>query len=379
MILCAPDSFKGSLPASLAARALAEGVRPVLPGEEILEVPLADGGEGTVDALLAALGGKKVSARVQGPLGKPVEAFFGFIRGGKTAVVEMAAASGLPLVPAGERNPLPASTYGTGELIRAALEAGAREILVGLGGSATCDGGAGMAQALGFRLLDGRGRELPPGGAALVRLARIEPPPKDPPFPGIRFRALCDVDNPLLGRRGAARVFAPQKGASPEEVELLEKGLERLAARIRDQLGRDVAELPGAGAAGGLGAGLAGFLGADLQPGSSFVARAVELEKKIRAARLVLTGEGRLDGQTSMGKAPFQVIRLAREAGVPVFAFAGELAPGFEALYKEGLTSAFSLAPGPSTLEEARKNTEMWLAGAAERALRAWKAGRGED
>ncbi len=375
MILAAPDSFKGSLSAARAARALAEGVRRVLPAEEVLEVPLADGGEGTVEALLASLGGKKVSARVQGPQGEPVDAFFGLLEDGETAVVEMAAASGLPLVPPEKRDILQASTFGTGELVRLALEEGARRIVVGLGGSATCDGGAGMAQALGFSLLDGKGRELPPGGGPLVRLARIDPSGRHPALEKVRIVAACDVQNPLLGPRGAARVFAPQKGAGPEEVEILEKGLRRLAEALRDQLGRDVADLPGAGAAGGLGAGLAGFFGASLEPGFELVARAVGLEEKIRGARLVLTGEGRLDAQTSMGKAPLGVIRLAGKMGVPVFAFAGEVAPGHEALFEEGLTSAFPLCPGPVSLEEARKMAGPWLSTAAERALRAWKAG----
>ncbi len=375
MILAAPDSFKGSLSAARAARALAEGVRRVFPEEEVLEVPLADGGEGTVEALLASLGGKKVSARVQGPLGEPVEAFFGLLEDGKTAVVEMAAASGLPLVPPERRDVLRASTFGTGELIRLALEAGAREIVVGLGGSATCDGGAGMARALGFSLLDKDGQELPPGGGALTSLERIDPSRRHPALAGARILGACDVTNPLLGEKGAARVFAPQKGASPKEVEILEEGLRRLAGALRDQLGRDVADLPGAGAAGGLGAGLAGFLGATLEPGFELVARSVRLQEKVEAARLALTGEGRLDAQTSMGKAPQGVIRLARKAGVPVFAFAGELAPGHEALFEQGLTSAFSLCPGPASLEEARKKAEAWLAAATERALRAWKAG----
>ncbi len=375
MILAAPDSFKGSLSAARAARALAEGVRRVLPEEEVLEVPLADGGEGTVDALLASLGGKKVPARVQGPLGEPVEAFFGLMEDGRTAVVEMAAASGLPLVPPGKRDVLRASTFGTGELIRLALEAGAREIVVGLGGSATCDGGAGMARALGFSLLDKKGREIPPGGGALAFLEKIDSSRRHPALEGTRILGACDVANPLLGEKGAARVFAPQKGASPKEVELLEEGLRRLARVLRDQLGRDVADLPGAGAAGGLGAGLAGFLGASLEPGFELVARSVGLEEKVRAARLALTGEGRLDAQTSMGKAPQGVIRLAQKAGVPVFAFAGELAPGHEALFEQGLTSAFSLCPGPASLEESREKAQAWLAAAAERALRAWKAG----
>jgi len=374
LILAAPDSFKGSLSAARAARALAEGVGRVLPGEEVLQVPLADGGEGTADALLAALGGRKVPARVQDPLGRPVEAFFALLEGGKRAVVEMAAASGLTLVPREERDILRASTFGTGELIRLALEAGAEEILVGLGGSATCDGGAGMARALGFSLLDGEGKELPPGGGPLVRLAGIETSGRHPALDGARIVGICDVDNPLLGPRGAAAVFAPQKGAGPKEVEVLEEGLRRLAEALKRRFGREVADLPGAGAAGGLGAGLAGFLGAELERGFDLVARVLSLEEKISRARLVLTGEGRLDGQTAMGKAPFGVIRLCRRKGVPVIALAGELGPGLDALYEEGLSSAFSLCPGPVSPEEARTRAAEFLAGAAERALRAFLA-----
>ena len=372
MILAAPDSFKGSLSAARAALALAEGALRASPGEEVLQVPLADGGEGTVEAFLAALGGKKVPARVKGPLGNEVDAFFGLLEDGDTAVVEMAAASGLPLVPPEKRDIMKASTFGTGLLIRAALEAGARKILVGLGGSATCDGGAGMAQALGFSLLDKEGKELPPGGGSLVRLAALDPSAKHPALEEARFLAACDVTNPLLGPRGAAAVFAPQKGAGPGEVEILERGLRRLAEVLKDRLGRDVAEFPGAGAAGGLGAGLAGFLGASLEPGFELVARALGLEEKITKARLVLTGEGRLDGQTSMGKAPLGVVRLCRRHEVPVIALAGELGPGYRHLFEEGLTSAFSICPGPVSLEKAMEEGEALLADAAERAVRAF-------
>jgi len=374
LILCAPDSFKGSLSAARAARAMAAGAGRALPGEEVRLAPLADGGEGTVEALLQALGGEEVLLSVPGPLGEVVEAFYGLLPGGETAVIETAAASGLLLVPPERRDVLRASTFGTGRLIASALDEGARRILVGLGGSATCDGGAGMAQALGFSLLDEEGRELPPGGGALVRLHRIDPSGAHPALKEARIQGACDVEAPLLGPRGAAAVFAPQKGAGPEEVKILEAGLARLAEVLKIQFGRHVADLPGAGAAGGLGAGLAGFLGAELKPGFQLVAQAIDLEKKIQGARLVLTGEGRLDGQTSLGKAPAGVIRLCRRLGTPVLALAGELGPGWRTLLEEGLISAFPICPGPVPLEEAKRRAAEYLTDATERALRAFFA-----
>ncbi|MGE5529189.1 MAG: glycerate kinase, partial [Patescibacteria group bacterium] len=258
-IILAPDSFKGSLSARQAAEAMAAGARRAFPDAVLTLVPMADGGEGTAEALLDATGGEKREITVCGPAGRPVRAFYGLLGDGKTAVLEMASASGLNLVPAGERNPLHTTTRGTGELILAALDAGARRVLIGIGGSATNDGGAGLAQALGYRLLDGDGRDLPPGGAALARLARLEAYGADPRLGSVEFVAACDVTNPLLGPEGASAVYGPQKGATPAMVAELDHALARFAEVVRRDLGLDVADMPGAGAAGGLGAGLVAF------------------------------------------------------------------------------------------------------------------------
>lgn len=323
-ILVAPDKFRGTLTAAEAASAIARGWRRVRPHDVIEEVPLADGGEGTLDALLAALGGERRTARVSGPLGDEIEATFGLAGPrGRLGIVEMARASGLGLVSPARRDPMRASTRGTGELILAALRAGAREVLVCLGGSATTDGGAGMAQALGVALLDAEGVPVGPGGAGLLRLARIDATRLDPLARAARVQAACDVDSPLAGPRGAAHAFGPQKGASPEEVLLLDRALRHLAAVVHRDLGIDVRDLPGAGAAGGLGAGLAAFLGARLRPGVQVVMEAVGLGRRIRAADLVLTGEGAFDESSLRGKVPAGVLALSRSAGVPVVILCG--------------------------------------------------------
>lgn len=324
-ILVAPDKFRGTLTAAEAASAIARGWRRVRPHDVLEEVPLADGGEGTLDALLAALGGERRTARVRGPLGDGIEATFGLAGGlrGRLGIVEMARASGLGLVSQARRDPLRASTRGTGELILAALRAGATEVLVCLGGSATTDGGAGMAQALGVALLDAEGVPIGPGGAGLLRLARIDVTGLDPLARAARVQAACDVDSPLVGPRGAAHAFGPQKGATPEEVLLLDRALRHLAAVVHRDLGIDVRDLPGAGAAGGLGAGLAAFLGARLRPGVQLVMEAVGLGRRIEAADLVLTGEGAFDETSLRGKVPAGVLELSRNAGIPVIILCG--------------------------------------------------------
>lgn len=324
-ILVAPDKFRGTLTAAEAASAIARGWRRVRPGDLLEEVPLADGGEGTLDALLAALGGERRTMRVSGPLGDEIEAAFGLAGGpaGPIGVVEMARASGLELVSTARRDPLRASTRGTGELILAALRAGAREVLVCLGGSATTDGGAGMAQALGVALLDAEGRPVGPGGIGLLQLARIDATGLDPLARAARVQAACDVDSPLTGPQGAAHVFGPQKGATREEILLLDRALGHLAAVVHRDLGIDVRGLPGAGAAGGLGAGLVAFLGARLRPGVQLVMEAVGLGRRIEAADLVLTGEGAFDASSLRGKVPAGVLEVARGAGVPVVVLCG--------------------------------------------------------
>jgi glycerate kinase len=323
-IVVAPQEFKGSLSAVQASDAIGEGLRRALPDADLVLVPMADGGPGTVEAVVAAKNGRWERTSVRGPLGAPVNATWGVIDG-DTAVIEMAAASGLVLVPESERDPRLTSTYGTGELVAAALAAGCRRIIVGMGGSATNDGGGGAAQALGVRLLDDDGRDLPPGGAALIRLARIETSRLDARLAQVRIFAATDVFNPLCGPKGASAVYGPQKGATPDMVRELDEALAHYAAVIERDLGVRVLDVAGAGAAGGLGAGLVAFLRAEILPGAKLVADAVALEARMAGADLVIAGEGRLDAQTGFGKAPWEVARLARQAGIPVIAIAGSL------------------------------------------------------
>jgi len=369
-IVIAPDSFKGSLSAGGVAQAIAQGVRRVFPAAEIVIVPMADGGEGTVQAVVESTGGQIVPVTVTGPLGTPVLAFLGLLGDGETAVIEMAAASGLTLVPPEQRNPLLTTTRGTGELIRAALDRGARRLIVGLGGSATVDGGAGMAQALGAHLLDDEGREIGPGGGELRRLAHVDARGLDPRLAQAEVVVACDVDNPLTGPRGAARVYGPQKGATPEMVEDLDQALAHYAAVIAADLGRAVGDVPGAGAAGGLGAGLLAFLKARLRPGIEIVVEATRLRERIRGAHLVITGEGRLDGQTIAGKTPLGVARAAQAEGVPVLAIVGGTSDDYDIVYAHGIDAVLSIPVRPMSLEEAMTNAASLLAEAGARAMR---------
>lgn len=352
-IVIAPDSYKESLSAQQAAEAVAEGFRQVLPLARYVLLPMADGGEGTVDALIAATGGRKIPVAVTGPLGEEVEAFFGLSGDGQTAVVEMAAASGLALVPPAQRNPLRTTTYGTGQLIAAALESGARRLILGIGGSATTDGGAGMLQALGVRLLDAAGKDIAGTGAGLALLDRLDASGLDPRLARATLDVPCDVDNPLCGPRGAAAVFGPQKGADQEMVARLDANLERFARILRRDLGADVAQLPGAGAAGGMGAAMLGVLRARLRPGVDIVMEAVNLEEAVRDADLVVTGEGRMDGQTAFGKTPVGVARVAKRHGCPVIGIAGCLLPDVTAVYSRGIDAVFSVLCRPCGLEDA--------------------------
>ena len=369
-IVVAPDSFKECLAADEAAAAMARGVRAALPDAEVVCVPMADGGEGTVRALVAATGGTLLRTTVTGPLGEPVEAEFGVLGDGKTAAIEMAAASGLPLVPPDRRDPTRTTTFGTGQLIAAALDLGVEHLVVGIGGSATVDGGVGMAQALGGRFLAASGDGLGWGGGQLGRLARIDLSRLDGRLRGIRCEVACDVTNPLVGSQGAAAVYGPQKGATPEMVEQLDANLAHLADAIERDLGKDVRDVPGAGAAGGLGAGLMAFLGAELRPGVETVIRTVGLEAKLLGADLVLVGEGQMDEQTAYGKVPVGVARVARELGIPVVAVVGSLGRGFEAVHREGIAACFSIMDRPMTLLEAIERAPGLLAGAAEQVMR---------
>ena len=375
-VVIAPDKFKGSLTAPGAARAMARGVARAAPGAAVDLVPMADGGEGTVESLVAATGGAFREAIVAGPLGEPVAARYGRLGDGRTAVIEMAAASGLVLVPADRRDPGRATTRGTGELLRAALADGARRVVLGIGGSATNDGGAGLAQALGVRLLDAEGRDLGPGGAELARLVRIDPSGLDPRLAGVEIAVACDVDNPLCGPRGASVIYGPQKGATPAGVAELDGNLEHFARVVARDLGVSIRDLPGAGAAGGLGGGLVAFAGGTLEPGVELVSRAVGLAGRLAGADLCLTGEGALDASSAAGKTAVGVARLARRLGVPTIALAGTLGPGVEAVLGEGITAYFSLCPGPLTLTEAVARVADFLALGAEQAVRAFRAGR---
>lgn len=322
---------------------MAEGVRTAFPGAEMVEIPVADGGDGTTEALVSANRGEYRSAQVEGPLGDPVDASFGLIDAGRTAVVELARASGLALIPAGRRNPRIASTYGFGQLLAAARATGVDRIIAGIGGSATNDGGAGMAQALGYRLLDAGGRELERGGAALVRLARIDTSRFDSAWLSLPIEVASDVTNPLTGPTGASAVYGPQKGADEQAVRELDAALAHLAEVIELELGKDVAQIPGAGAAGGTGAGLIAFLGATLVPGAPLVVEAAGFDAALHGARLVITGEGRVDEQTAYGKAPGEVAKRAAAAGVPVLMVAGSKGPGWESLGSIGVTEVVAM------------------------------------
>jgi glycerate 2-kinase len=367
-VVIAPNAFKGSLSAIDAAEAIGEGVRVAARDAELVLVPIADGGDGTVDALVAATSGKRRGLRVRGPLGDPVDAEYGLIDGGSTAVIEMAKAAGLALVPKEKRDPRITTTYGVGELLQHAYDAGARHFIVGIGGSGTNDGGAGMAQALGYHLLDVNGLELPPGGLALKRLARIHVGGVHANWKEAEIDVACDVTNPLTGPRGASAVYGPQKGATPEMVAELDAALHHFAEIIRRDLGVDVETLPGAGAAGGLGAGLVAFLGARLQPGAELVMEALHLDQRLTGAQLVITGEGRLDSQTArFGKGPAAVARHAKNAGIPVVAIGGSVADETELrLLFDGLEAT---VVGPISLDDAIGQARPLLVRAATRLM----------
>ncbi|WP_434990602.1 glycerate kinase [Xanthomonas melonis] len=352
-VVIAPDSYKESLSALEVATQIEAGFRAVFPDWRYTKVPVADGGEGTVEALVTATGGRVLDCTVGGPLGTPVPAFFGLTGDGRTAVIEMAAASGLALVPPADRDPLHTSTAGVGALILGALDAGARRFIIGIGGSATNDGGAGMAQALGARLLDARGELIGPGGGGLAALARIEADGLDVRLQDCQFEVACDVDNPLIGPAGASAVFGPQKGATPTMVRQLDANLQHYADLLERDLGLRLHDLPGGGAAGGLGAGLVAFLGAQLRPGVEIVMQALGLEALIANADLVITGEGRLDSQSLQGKTPLGVAQLARRHARPVIAIAGCLGDGAGRLHAHGIDAMFAAVHGACTLEQA--------------------------
>jgi glycerate kinase len=374
-IVIAPQSLKGSLTAAEAGQAIARGVRSVYPTAEITLVPIADGGEGTVQALVDATGGTLIQREVTGPLGEAVMAFFGLLGDGQTAALEMAACAGLPLVPPEQRNPLITTTYGVGELILAALEQHCTRLLIGIGGSATNDGGAGMAQALGVQLLTVKGNEIARGGAALSTLAHIIPYTLDERLQGCKVEVACDVTNPLCGPIGASAVYGPQKGATAEMVVELDAALAQYAQVIEQDLHRSVKDIPGAGAAGGMGAGLIAFLDAHLRPGAQMVLEAVQLEEHLRSADLVITAEGQIDEQTAYGKSVGAVANLAKRYQIPVLALAGGLGTNYQTVYNLGIDAVIALPSRPLTLEYAMEHADALVSDATERALRLVQVG----
>jgi glycerate kinase len=376
-IVVAPDSYKGSVSAIGVANAIEKGIHAVFSEAEVLKVPIADGGEGTVEALVAITGGQMVYEEVMGPLGEKLKAYWGILGDGETAIIEMAAASGLPLVPKDRRDPRVTTTYGTGELVKAALDRGLRKIIIGIGGSATNDGGTGLVQALGARFLDAAGNELPFGGAALAGLAQVDLTGFDKRIDGTEIMVACDVDNPLCGARGASAVYGPQKGATPAMIAELDTALNVYAKVAAKATGKDIANCPGAGAAGGLGAGLLFFTGARLRPGVDIVLEAAGFAEMLKTASLVVTGEGRTDFQTAYGKAPVGVAKLAKQWNVPVVCLAGGLGSGADDVLAHGIDGLMSVVPEPMTLEECMENGATLIEEAAVRVCRLIKVGMG--
>ena len=366
-IVIASDKYKGSLSALEVCHVIGRTIKKLAPDIEVTLSPMADGGDGTVETLVESLEGKLVELKVKGPLGGPVKARFGMI-GSSTAVIEMASASGLVLVPSGKRNPMETTTYGTGELILKAINMGSKKIIVGIGGSATNDGGMGMAQALGYRLLDSSGDPLGFGGKELARLSSIDDTGINSRLLSTTIEVASDVDNPLYGKRGAAYVYGPQKGADPEMVKKLDEGLKNYAQIVARDLKKDIAGLPGAGAAGGLGAGLAAFAGGVLKPGTDIVIETTGLEEKIKDADLIITGEGAMDDQTFYGKSAYGVAKLASEHGIPVITINGSVFSNRSNIDEKNsslFSGNFSIINKPMSLKEAIRDAEELLSGAA--------------
>lgn len=364
----APDSFKESMTAKQAALAMERGIKKVFPDAECVIVPMADGGEGTVESLVSLENGRLLKTEVAGPLGDKVLAEYGMVE--KTAIIEMASASGLQMIKPADRNPLVTTSYGTGQLIKHALDQGADRILIGIGGSATNDGGVGMLQALGVSFKDETGAELPFGGGALNRLHSINVSGLDPRIKDVQIDVACDVTNPLTGENGASAIFGPQKGATPDMVQQLDENLAHYAMLIQKELGKDVATVSGAGAAGGLGTGLIAFLDARLLKGIDLVIEFTGLDKKVEGADFVFTGEGSIDHQTLYGKTPFGVASVAKRYDIPVMAFAGRVGDGVEVLYENGFTAIFGIVNGVGTLEEVLASGETNLCRTVENVCR---------
>lgn len=355
-IVIAPDSFKESMTALEAANAIEEGFKAILPEATYVKVPMADGGEGTVQSIIDATGGEMKKMTVTGPLNTPVEAFYGLSGDKKIAVIEMAASSGLDKVNPTDRNPLKTTTLGFGELIKDALDEGVNEILLGIGGSATNDAGAGMIISLGGKLLDKNGESIEPTGEGLAELETIDVSGMHPRIKEVSFRVACDVDNPLTGENGASYIYGPQKGGTDAQLKELDQNLAHFAKKVTEYLEKDIENVPGAGAAGGLGGGLMAFLDAQLQRGGDLLVEMLDLENKIKEADLVITGEGGINHQTIFGKTPIAVSRVSKKYSVPTIALAGCLNQGYENIYNEGITASFSIIPEFTPLETALEN-----------------------
>ena len=366
----APDSFKESMTAKEVCDAMEKGIKEADSAAEVIKVPMADGGEGTVDSLVDATQGQRVIVEVTGPLGNKISAYYGILGNGTTAVIEMAKASGLEIVEKKKRNPMITTTFGTGELIRDALDHNVKEIIIGLGGSSTNDGGSGMAQALGAKLLDQNNHQIPFGGGNLDKLDKIDISNLDSRLQDVKIILASDVTNPLIGKDGASRVFCPQKGATPEMVEKLENNLQHYAKIVKRDLNKEVALVSGAGAAGGLGAGLIAFTTCEMRRGVDLAIEVTKLEEKIRDADYVFTGEGGTDFQTKFGKTPYGVAKLGKKYHKPVISLAGYLGEGIDSLYSEGFTAIFGIIPGACDLSTALKNGPSNVARTTENIVR---------
>lgn len=366
----APDSFKESMTAKEVCDAMEKGIKKADSAAEVIKVPMADGGEGTVDSLVDATNGQRVIVEVTGPLGNKISAYYGILGNGTTAVIEMAKASGLEIVEKKKRNPMITTTFGTGELIRDALDHNVKEIIIGLGGSSTNDGGSGMAQALGAKLLDQNNNQIYFGGGNLDKLDKIDISDLDSRLQDVKIILASDVTNPLIGKDGASRVFGPQKGATPEMVEKLENNLQHYAKIIKRDLNKDVASVSGAGAAGGLGAGLMAFTTCKMRQGVDIAIEVTKLEEKVKSADYVFTGEGGTDFQTKFGKTPYGVAKLGKKYHKPVISLAGYLGEGIDSLYSEGFTAIFGIIPGACDLSTALKNGPSNVARTTENIVR---------
>ncbi|MEJ6952507.1 glycerate kinase [Natronospora cellulosivora (SeqCode)] len=372
-IVIAPDTFKGSVDSIDVATHMENGVLKVFPSAEIVKIPISDGGEGLVHSLLRMIGGCIIDKEVVGPLGETVSSYFALLDDEETAVVEMAAASGLPLVPLGKANPLKATTYGTGELIKAALDKNVTKIILGIGGSATNDAGVGMMQALGASFLDERGKEVSFGGENLEKIKRIELNKVDSRINDVSIKVACDVNNPLYGQNGAAYVYGPQKGATDEMLEMLDRNLQEFARLVKECQGIDLQKVPGSGAAGGIGASLYAFLGADLMPGIDIVFSLFDIEESFKNADLVLTAEGKIDKQSLNGKVPIGVAKKAKEFNVPVIALAGIVEEDSCELLNEEIDAIFSISQRPTRIDQAFEMSSKWIELSTEQIMRVFK------